>query len=89
MRIRKIRKLERDFEKIVESRYGADGFAVIEQVEIDLMTPDGKPCIVLKGHWGFEDEAGEMHNVYFEIFRPDGRSWEFIKGIFYRETEYR
>lgn len=77
----KIKKVEKAFNKMIQEEIGPDGYVTIDKVEID---PDGQ-FIKIKGGFGecSENRDGDWREDY-ELEYADGKSLEFLKGMFYR-----
>ena len=82
------RQTERDLTKVAREEYGRDGFACIDSVNISMV--ETAHLITINGHFG-RDGSEEEYNFSeaFEISYLDGKSREFIKGIFSKEIEVR
>lgn len=82
----KINKLEKTLQKVMEQEFGADGYARIDYVEIDV---DGN-LITIKGAFGVYKSEADGYHKSFEFTYPDGSGYQFVAGMFYQfitETE--
>ena len=82
----KIKKLEKTLNKVMEHEFGADGYACIDYVEIDV---DGS-LITVKGAFGVYKGETDGYHKSFEIIYPDGSGYQFVARMFYQfitETE--
>lgn len=78
----KIKKLQKAFMKLAHEEIGADGYAQIESVRIDV---DHKE-IRVDGHFGLLDKDGaDGFNEHFTLDYPDGKSVQFVAGMLYAE----
>lgn len=81
-----INKLEKAFNKMIKEEVGPDGYVRIDKVEI---YPDGK-LIKISGGFGEYNSQGNSDGDWEEKYvleYTDGKSLEFIKGMFYGEFE--
>lgn len=81
----KIKKLEKGLKKVVMEEIDADGFVNINKI---IITPnaDGKSNeITIVGNYGQYVADGSPINWSepFELTYADGRSLEFIRGLFF------
>lgn len=81
----KIAKIEKVLDKMVKEEIGPDGYVRVDKVEI---CPDGN-LIKISGAWGEcnSQEADGNWQYEYVLEYADGKSLEFIKGMFYRELE--
>ena len=77
----KIKELADGLNKVAKEVITADGYATITSVEI-LPHADGT-IIVVKGAYGEKDPDGETWGNQYELEYADGKSVEFVKGMFY------
>ena len=81
----RIKKLEKGLKKVVREEIDADGFVNISKVEI-RPNADGKGSeITIVGNYGQYVGDGNPVNWCepFELTYADGRSLEFIRGLFF------
>jgi hypothetical protein len=78
-----MKKLEKGLIKVVREEIDADGFAAITKVVITPMV-DGREITVV-GTYGQYAGDGNSNNWAepFEITYADGRSLEFVRGLFF------
>ena len=77
----KIKKLQKAFTKLAHEEIGADGYAYIESVRIDV---DHKE-IRVDGHFGLLEDEADGFNEHFTLDYPDGKSVQFVAGMLYAE----
>lgn len=78
----KIKKLQKAFTKLAHEEIGADGYAQIETIRINV---DNKE-IRIQGHFGLLDkEDADGFSEHFTLDYPDGKSVEFVTGMLYSE----
>lgn len=78
----KIKELADGLNKVAKEVITSDGYATITSVEI-LPHSDGT-IIVVKGAYGEKDPDGETWSNQYELEYADGKSVEFVKGMFYQ-----
>lgn len=81
----KIKKIEKAFNKMVKEEIGPDGYVAINKIVI-FPKPDG--LIDVEGTFGELGSNGKVNwNEPFKLEYADGKSLEFLKGMFYKELE--
>lgn len=78
----KIKQLADGLNKVAKVAITPDGYATITGVEI-YPSADGT-LIVVKGLYGEKDPDGETWGNPYELKYADGKSVEFVMGMFYQ-----
>lgn len=79
------KKLNRVFTKIMKEQFGPDGFAEIDKIVVEFLGDTTSICLKGRMGDGSQDETGWQED--FTVEYPDGQSLDFIKGVFYAQTE--
>lgn len=81
-----LRQTERDLTKVAREELGRDGFVCIDSVNISIV--ETARLIDIRGRFGRDGKEKEYNfSEPFEISYLDGKSREFIKGMFFKEIE--